>query len=98
MKNDVTNAAAIEWIAAAIRNEKAWAKLHAELIAKYGRGPLTSGIGNATHAPAIEKDMLRNMSRNCDLCLDISLEVWRAAGRRAHTWRRLRDETRKAQA
>ncbi len=37
--------------AAAIR--KLWAGLHDEACVRYGSGPLTSGIGNATAAPEI---------------------------------------------
>ena len=75
--------------AAAIR--QLWAGLHDETCVRYGHGPLTSGIGNATGAPDMIRAELRNLAFAENDANDQSLGWWRLAGRKISTWRRLRD-------
>ena len=71
-----------------------WGELHDETCTRYGSGPLTSGIGNATAAPDEIKDVLRQLSRNAARASNISLRYWRAAGRKLSTWCKYRDSLR----
>lgn len=58
-----------------------------------GDGILISGIGRS-HFPASVKVILRRLAQAPGALADASLSDWRAAGRRLHTWRRLRDSWR----
>jgi hypothetical protein len=78
--------------AAAIR--RLWAGLHDEACVRYGSGPLTSGIGNATDAPEIIRMELRNLARAENDANDQSLGWWKLSGRKTSTWRRYRDSLR----
>lgn len=75
--------------AAAIR--KLWAGLHGEACVRYGSGPLTSGIGDATDAPEVIRAELRSLARAENDASDQSLGWWKLSGRKTSTWRRYRD-------
>ena len=92
MKNDKVTAEARGWIESALLHNAAWIALHDAAVSLHGQSALTSGIGNAGNAERCIKNALRHLSHSRDACMDRSLEIWRAAGRRAPTWRRLRDE------
>lgn len=77
-------------MAAALR--AAYNATHDEAVKAYGKGPLTSGIGNATTAPAAIKAKLRGIDRMQAALLDSSLALWVGAGSRLTTWRRLKEE------
>ena len=90
------NRAAAELLAAyhakrAAAFRKLWACLHDETCVRYGHGPLTSGIGNATEAPAMIRAELRSLACAENDASDQSLAWWRLAGRKVSTWRRYRD-------
>jgi hypothetical protein len=78
----------------AVTCRKLWADLHYETCVRYGKGPLTSGIGNATGAPNDIKEVLRELSREETYQDDESLRHWRASGRKLATWRKYRDSLR----
>lgn len=58
-----------------------------------GGGALISGI-HRKHFPAEVKTELRRMAQLPGELEERSLVAWKIAGRRAHTWRRMRDDVR----
>ena len=61
---------AVHWLAELVALCRLWRELHDETCVRYGHGPLTSGIGNATAAPDEIKVVLRDLSRRQARALD----------------------------
>lgn len=83
---------AADAIAQEVEAKKVWDRLRADAIAKYGRPGATISSGVSDIFPDGVNDSIRDAAASISEMGELAFAHWRAAGRQAHTFRRMRDE------
>lgn len=90
MKQDQFNAAVCA-LQASFALRDSWSTAERMACERFGKGPLTSGLGNASLADDATKDHLRQLLHAAQDAESESLRIWRRARGHSATWRRFRN-------